>query len=62
MQVSSSENREHSEDRLLRLLEVLQVFPVSRCARYQGIAQGLYPAGIHLSVRTVAGARPISMR
>lgn len=54
MQASHSERGQHSDERLLRLPEVLQIFPVSRSAWYKGIAQGRYPAGIKLSVRTVA--------
>jgi prophage regulatory protein len=42
-----------SEERILRLPEVLRRFPVSRSACYQGIAMGRYPAGIKLSARTV---------
>jgi predicted DNA-binding transcriptional regulator AlpA len=54
MEVWPSDDHDLSPDRLLRLPEVLQIFPVSRSAWYQGIAQGRYPAGIKLSVRTVA--------
>jgi predicted DNA-binding transcriptional regulator AlpA len=41
------------EDRILRLPEVLHLFPVSRSAWYQGIAEGRFPAGIKLSTRAV---------
>lgn len=41
------------EDRILRLQEVLRLFPVSRSAWYQGIAEGRYPAGVKLSARAV---------
>lgn len=41
------------EDRILRLPEVLRLFPVSRSAWYQGIAEGRFPAGIKLSARAV---------
>lgn len=42
-----------SEDRILRLPEVLRLFPVSRSAWYKGIAEGCYSAGIKLSERAV---------
>jgi predicted DNA-binding transcriptional regulator AlpA len=41
------------EDRILRLPGVLRLFPVSRSAWYQGIAEGRFPAGIKLSERAV---------
>lgn len=41
------------EDRILRLPEVLRLFPVSRSAWYQGIAEGRYPPGIKLTARAV---------
>lgn len=41
--------------RLLRLDGVLNKFPVSRSAWYDGVKKGIYPAGIKLSGgRTVA--------
>ncbi|TFZ02952.1 AlpA family phage regulatory protein [Ramlibacter henchirensis] len=42
------------EDRLLRLPEVLRLYPVSKSAWYAGITAGRYPAGIKLSSRSVA--------
>lgn len=44
-------------DQLLRLREVLQIFPVSRSAWYKGISQGRYPRGIKLSIRAIAWRR-----
>jgi predicted DNA-binding transcriptional regulator AlpA len=42
-----------SEDRILRLPEVLRLFPISRSAWYKGVAEGRYPAAIKLSARAV---------
>ncbi len=42
-----------SEDRILRLPEVLRLLPVSRSAWYKGVAEGRYPAGIKFSPRAV---------
>jgi prophage regulatory protein len=42
------------EDRLLRLPEVLKMYPVSKSAWYAGITAGRYPPGIKLSSRSVA--------
>jgi len=44
-------------DPLLRLPEVLRLFPVSRSAWYQGIAEKRFPPGVKLSERTVAWRR-----
>lgn len=41
------------EERILRLPEVLRLFPVSRSAWYKGVAEGHYPAGTKLSARAV---------
>lgn len=41
----SEGNEQRAGDRLLRPRDVLAIFPVSRSAWYQGIAQGRYPAG-----------------
>lgn len=41
---------------LLRLPQVLQVYPVSRSTWYAGVKSGIYPRGIQLSRRTVAWA------
>ena len=43
-----------NETRLLRLPEVLAIFPVSRSSWYLGISKGVYPRGIKISERTVA--------
>ena len=39
---------------LLRINQVLALFPVSRSAWYAGIKSGVYPQGIKLGARTVA--------
>jgi len=39
---------------LLRLPQVLKIFPVSRSAWWAGIRAGRYPAGIKLSQRATA--------
>jgi len=38
----------------MRLEDVLNVFPVSKSAWYQGVKDGIYPAPIKLSERTAA--------
>lgn len=43
-----------TSDKLLRLPEVLAMFPVSRSTWYAGVASGLYPAPVKLGVRAVA--------
>lgn len=43
-----------TEIRLLKLKDVLQIFPVSKSTWYQGISEGRYPAGVKLSPRSVA--------
>jgi len=40
--------------KLLRLPQVLQLFPVSKSSWYQGIAEGRYPKPIKLGVRSSA--------
>lgn len=40
--------------RLLRLRQVLDLFPVSRSSWYAGIASGIYPQPVKLSARSVA--------
>jgi prophage regulatory protein len=44
----------NASDALLRLPQVLALFPVSRSAWYHGIAAGKYPQPIRLGPRTVA--------
>jgi len=39
---------------MLRLPQVLALFPVSKTAWYEGIKKGIYPAPIKLSERTAA--------
>ncbi|RYY90125.1 MAG: AlpA family phage regulatory protein [Chitinophagaceae bacterium] len=39
---------------LLRLPQVLSLFPISRSSWLEGVRVGLYPAGIKLSARAVA--------
>jgi len=40
-------------ERLLRLPEVLEIFPIGRSTWYRGIAQGRYPRPIKLGDRAV---------
>lgn len=44
----------NSSSRLLRLQSVLDMFPVSRAAWYQGIKEGKYPQPVRLGKRSVA--------
>jgi prophage regulatory protein len=42
---------------LLKLAEVLALFPVSRAGWYQGVKVGRYPAPVKLGARSVAWRR-----
>lgn len=42
------------EERLLRLPDVLALYPVSRSSWYSGITTGQYPKPLRLGKRTVA--------
>jgi len=44
-------------DALLRLPQVLALFPVSRAAWYAGVKEGRYPPQVKLGPRTVAWRR-----
>lgn len=41
-------------DPLLRLKQVLTVFPVSRSMWYQGVKDGVYPKGVKIGPKAVA--------
>jgi prophage regulatory protein len=41
-------------DPLLRLAQVLAVFPVSRSAWYAGVRAGIYPAPLKIGIRAAA--------
>lgn len=41
----------HSQDALLRLPQVLEVFPVSRSTWFAGVKSGRFPAGVKMSRR-----------
>jgi prophage regulatory protein len=41
-------------EKLLKLENVLEIFPVSKSTWYRGIKRGLYPAQIYLSAGCVA--------
>jgi prophage regulatory protein len=43
-----------AHSRLLRLPEVLKLYPVSKSSWYAGMAEGRYPAAVKLSKRSVA--------
>ena len=43
-----------SDAGFLRLPQVLQIFPISRSAWWQGIKDGKYPQGVKLSPRCTA--------
>ncbi|HVQ64712.1 MAG TPA: AlpA family phage regulatory protein [Terriglobia bacterium] len=45
---------EHREIALLRLRQVLQVFPVSRSTWWAGVAAGRFPKPVRLGPRCVA--------
>jgi prophage regulatory protein len=49
-----SSERSSTHGRLLRLPEVLKLYPVSRSSWYAGMAEGRYPAAVKLSKRSVA--------
>jgi predicted DNA-binding transcriptional regulator AlpA len=42
------------EHGFVRLPSILQIFPVSRSAWWQGVAEGRYPASVKLSPRATA--------
>lgn len=42
------------KERMLRIRQVLEMYPVSRATWWNGIRDGIYPAGIKLSTRTTA--------
>ncbi len=42
------------EDRLIRLPEVLKIYPVSRSTWLAGVAAGKYPAKVKMSMRCTA--------
>lgn len=55
---SSADKQQPSEagrrpERVLRLKDVLNIFPVSRSTWYAGVLSGQYPAAIRLSARAV---------
>ncbi len=39
-------------DKLIKIQQVLAIYPVSRATWWRGIKAGKYPAGIKLTVRT----------
>lgn len=45
------------ENRLLRLKDVLTIYPVSRTSWYEGVKSTLYPKPVRLGKRTVAWRR-----
>lgn len=47
-------NKAHQHERLLRLHQVLKLFPVSRSTWYSGVAKQIFPAPVQLSARSVA--------
>lgn len=40
-----------SREQLIRIRQVLEIFPTSRSAWYKGMSEGRYPAGFRLSPR-----------
>lgn len=46
-----------SGDGYLRLKQVLNVYPVSRAAWYEGMSDGIYPASVPLGKRSVGWTR-----
>ena len=46
-----------NQDALLRLPQVLELFPVSQPLWYLGIRKGIYPKPVKLGVRAVAWRR-----
>lgn len=49
-----SENINPKNERLLRLPEVLAIFPVSRSTWYLGMARGIYPKPVKIGTRAAA--------
>ena len=49
-----SVNKTDQPERLLRLQQVLKLFPVSRSTWYAGVAKQIFPAPVQLSARSVA--------
>ncbi|MFY8042312.1 MAG: helix-turn-helix transcriptional regulator [Rhodoferax sp.] len=46
--------KQQTTDRLLRLTDVLALYPVSKSAWYRGMALGQYPRPVKLGKRAVA--------
>jgi len=46
------------EQTLIRLPQVLRIFPVSKTVWYQGIKDGIYPRGTKIARRSVAWSKP----
>ncbi len=46
--------QEETLGRLLRLPEVLKLFPISRAAWFEGVRAGLYPRPVRIGRRAVA--------
>ena len=49
--LSSSDLSNLPNDALIRLPDVLRIYPVSRALWWQGIKDGVYPKPVHLSER-----------
>jgi predicted DNA-binding transcriptional regulator AlpA len=47
----------HNTEALLRLPEVLKIFPISRAGWYEGVRTGRYPKPVRLGLRAVAWRR-----
>lgn len=46
--------KQQTTDRLLRLTDVLALYPVSKSAWYRGMALGIYPRPVKIGQRAVA--------
>ena len=47
-------NQESSSDRLLKMPQVLEIFPVSPATWRAGVRVGIYPPSVKLGARSVA--------
>ena len=47
-------NQESSPDRLLKMPQVLEIYPVSPASWRAGVRAGIYPASVKLGARAIA--------
>ena len=54
MESNKKTNTQNNQDRLLRIRQVIELFPVSRATWYLGVKEGRYPKPIKIGKRSVA--------